>query len=253
MPKYPSVFAPNQLDKPVIVLGMHRSGTRLLSRCLHDSGVFMGMMQEHNSEAVQFLSLNDRALVEAGADWIDAIELPRGCFARLNPLDLYREHFKISLASSLWIRLKANYRWGWKDPRNTFALGAWLELFRGAHAVHLFRDGRAVAMSLWRRHLAEPEQSRDLRLADPVSCFRVWERYLEQVEVWERRSVKMTHVSYERLVAGEGWADLEKALNIPLLRPEIQSEARGEFPSELDEAALLSPVYQRWKLRGSWS
>ncbi len=252
MPLYPSIAASNQRLKPLVVFGMHRSGTSLLSRCLHNSGVFMGMMQEHNAEAVQFLSLNEQALKKAGADWIEPLELPKGTFAHLKAVDLYREHFKLSMRSGLWLRFKANYRWGWKDPRNTFALAAWTEVFPNARLLHLYRDGRAVAMSLWNRNLREAESGRDARLGDPVLCFRVWERYLEQVERWDAGGFKIAHISYEHLVRGSGWSELEKNLGISIRRPEIDRSAKDDFPIDLIEAAQQSAVYQRWKARGLW-
>ena len=38
--------------------------------------------------------------------------------------------------------------WGWKDPRNTFTLPLWLELFPEARVLHVTRHGVDVAASL---------------------------------------------------------------------------------------------------------
>ena len=49
--------------------------------------------------------------------------------------------------------------WGWKDPRNTFTLPLWIELFPDAKVIHVVRHGVDVAGSLWR------QQDRPRRLA----------------------------------------------------------------------------------------
>jgi hypothetical protein len=38
--------------------------------------------------------------------------------------------------------------WGWKDPRNTFTLPIWLDLFPNAKIIHIHRHGVDVAQSL---------------------------------------------------------------------------------------------------------
>jgi hypothetical protein len=41
--------------------------------------------------------------------------------------------------------------WGWKDPRNTFTLPIWLDLFPSAKIIHVYRHGIDVARSLQTR------------------------------------------------------------------------------------------------------
>jgi hypothetical protein len=43
---------------------------------------------------------------------------------------------------------------GWKDPRNTFALPVWKQVFPNLRAIHIVRHGVDVAASLARRHAA---------------------------------------------------------------------------------------------------
>jgi hypothetical protein len=49
--------------------------------------------------------------------------------------------------------------WGWKDPRNTFLLPIWLEIFPNAKIIHIYRNGLDIAKSL-----AVREQSRINRI-----------------------------------------------------------------------------------------
>lgn len=55
--------------EPVIIIGMHRSGTSLLSRVLEQTGVFMGNKKDENNEALFFLKFNDWILKQANATW----------------------------------------------------------------------------------------------------------------------------------------------------------------------------------------
>ena len=54
---------------PLIVIGMHRSGTRLLAQLLEKLGVFMGADQQADSESVSFMSINEGILHQCGAFW----------------------------------------------------------------------------------------------------------------------------------------------------------------------------------------
>lgn len=54
---------------PVLVIGMHRSGTSLVTRLLRDLGLFIGWRLDDNAEAYLFRALNEWLLREAGATW----------------------------------------------------------------------------------------------------------------------------------------------------------------------------------------
>ena len=46
------------MANPVVVVGMHRSGTSLVSRILDDCGVMMGKDLQEDHESIFFISLN---------------------------------------------------------------------------------------------------------------------------------------------------------------------------------------------------
>src|SRR6266542_1734486 len=75
-----------RMSPPLIVIGMHRSGTSVVAQMLDRLGVYMGPqlglpgVERHASaqpevlaEAPQFLALNERLLGRAGATW-DAVD-----------------------------------------------------------------------------------------------------------------------------------------------------------------------------------
>ena len=54
---------------PVVILGMHRSGTSLITSCLEDLGLFVGAIKDLNYESWFFLNLNNWMLRQANASW----------------------------------------------------------------------------------------------------------------------------------------------------------------------------------------
>lgn len=159
------------LPPPLIVIGMHRSGTSLVSAMLAALGVYMGpesrtygelghltagQFRSGYAEAQSFYLANELLLSRAGASW-DRVEpflqaRDRPHFARTSVL-LLQDASLGYLRSGYLDPLPREYRgpWGWKDPRTSLTLPYWLRLFPDARVLHVRRDPEAVASSVWRR------------------------------------------------------------------------------------------------------
>ncbi len=146
---------------PIVVIGMHRSGTRLLVEVLERLGVFMGTDRQGDAESVAFMLINEGILQQCGAFWSEpmsahfllsqpaAVEELAG--AARQALEAQLEQY---VGKSGWHRKAAN-EWppfGWKDPRNTFTLPVWQRIFPSLRVIHILRHGVDVAASLSRRH-----------------------------------------------------------------------------------------------------
>ena len=57
------------MESPFVVIGMHRSGTSLVSRILDKSGILMGRDLQTDHESKFFIGLNKWIYENAGADW----------------------------------------------------------------------------------------------------------------------------------------------------------------------------------------
>ena len=57
------------METPFVVIGMHRSGTSLVSRILDKSGIMMGKDLQTDHESKFFIQLNKWIYQNAGADW----------------------------------------------------------------------------------------------------------------------------------------------------------------------------------------
>lgn len=152
-------------------VGMHRSGTSLVAQVLEEIGLFLGWRKDINHEAWFFLRLNDWLLHQCGGAWDQPAPI-RHLLA--NPLGrrMVGDYLRFMLGAPRaatflgpWQYLR--YRsvaaidrpWRWKDPRNTFTLPLWLDLFPEARIVHIYRHGVDVAASLKRRQSESVDQS----------------------------------------------------------------------------------------------
>lgn len=149
---------------PIIVIGMHRSGTSLITRVLEQHGLYMGWRKETNNEALFFLRLNEWLLAQTGHAWDnppDAAGWPGDMAMRQALYQGVCDVLPTLDAVSFWgLRglvsrrnpFGASFPWGWKDPRNTITLPVWLDVFPDARVVHIRRHGLDVAHSLTARN-----------------------------------------------------------------------------------------------------
>lgn len=191
---------------PIIVVGMHRSGTSLVSECIDALGVHFGADLQSDHESKFFIDLNGWIMSQSNSHW-DNVQ---------NVKYLYEnETLKSKITKKLIDRLeqKKSIRywgckkqarneliWGWKDPRNTLTLPIWLELFPQARIIQVDRHGIDVANSLLKRttrrtnaniavHDRRQLLSKVLNLNTKFSpsarctsfegCFTLWEEHMQ--------------------------------------------------------------------------
>lgn len=129
---------------PVILFNKSHSGSRLLTRLMLASGVYMGSDRNESEDAVGIMNLV-RPLVER--HYPDFPGLMRDGDPALEPL----------VDSVMTAHLRAcppGQRWGWKLCETLYILPVLQRLFPSARFVHLLRDGRDVAFS---NHVAPNE------------------------------------------------------------------------------------------------
>ena len=198
---------------PIIIIGMHRSGTSLVIRMLETLGLFVGKKKEENNEAVFFQKLNDWILRQSGGAW-DHPQPVKSLLRNTEICALVCDYLKLMLNSPRVISylgwrkclqyrspFKLDIPWGWKDPRNTFTLPLWLDLFPDAKVIHVYRHGVDVANSLLVRqqkvlkiyqrkypklkriYWLHPKRggfTNTLRCATLEGGFSLWEEYMQK-------------------------------------------------------------------------
>lgn len=133
-----------------LLTGMHRSGTSMFARFMHESGITMGeefYLDETSNkyghyEDLDFLNLqrNELANQFGGEDWL--VFKP---FAHSD--DFAR---KASLLFAKKAEINGENHWGWKDPRTTLFLKYWQTLNPEIRFIFLVRKPEAVVNSLCR-------------------------------------------------------------------------------------------------------
>jgi len=121
----------------------------------------MGGDTEKNGESLFFLELNDWIFRQSGARWDSPTDLEDLLnkkkyrtllmkylhFIARGPRAFYYLRLK-----GCWLLLKnPSCLWGWKDPRNTFTLPLWIEMFPDARIICIERNGIDVAKSILAR------------------------------------------------------------------------------------------------------
>lgn len=148
---------------PIIILGMHRSGTTMITKHLEEFGLYLGRKKDENCEAIYFIKLNDWLLKQCTASW----DSPEG-YLDLKKSNKLKEdlqsgiEFHLSsvrnieyfgMKNHLKLKTIKNFdrQWGWKDPRNTFTIDIWKDIFPEAKIIHIYRNPIDVAASLRNR------------------------------------------------------------------------------------------------------
>ncbi len=161
---------------PVIVAGMHRSGTSLVASLLSSLSVDMGrhplLPDVTNArgyfEDLDFLALQRRILSDCCPDtsghpdwgWTEGGQLQRHRFREYLP----------QAEALIATRARQPGHWGWKDPRTTLLLDFWDPLLKDARYVLVYRFPWDVTDSMQRL-------GADVFLSHPEYAPRIWTFY----------------------------------------------------------------------------
>ena len=132
---------------PVLVVGMHNSGTSMLTRILHESGIFFGANMRHYESFFFSSFINDRLILGGGDTWAQLPLMPveEVLSYQQSIAPLIKQHW---LVDYLQWGYDGTSRWGVKDPRLCVLLPLYLKIFPQATVVHIRRDANDVAASL---------------------------------------------------------------------------------------------------------
>jgi len=134
----------------LIVTGMHRSGTSLITNWLYHCGLQVGECligaNEGNKaghyEDVEFLRIHEEILSANG--------YPTTGLIHHKPIEI-SEYQLEKLKAVLEVKERHFEQWGWKEPRTCLFLDTYQELIPGAKYLVIVRDHSAVVNSLLKR------------------------------------------------------------------------------------------------------
>jgi Sulfotransferase family len=173
-------------ERPVIIIGMHRSGTTMLTRLINQAGLYVGHDLCPNShESYYFRRINDWIMLNSGAAW----DNPEGVHYLWNSarsMALAKEYVICHLGSIPMINYFGGLRnavrfrygsrpiWGWKDPRTIYTLPLWLSIFPEAKVLYIARHGVDCAHSLYFRENSEAVQLESRVIPSPRRSFWIF-------------------------------------------------------------------------------
>lgn len=189
-----------------VVIGMHRTGTSLVSSMLHAVGIPMCSHRRCGSphpsqpqghwEDRAFLRLNRRILDDAKGSWK---RIPKTEWLRDSVVEHYDEMQELLERRSL-----NTPTWGWKEPRTTLLAEFWHTVLLGAghkpHYIITGRDREEIVLSLIKRNGGNPVAWRKLSLAYESAILR----FLEDHEPDHIR------VQFAQLVSDESLAEAKR-------------------------------------------
>jgi GT2 family glycosyltransferase len=175
--------------KPIVVAGMHRSGTSLFASLLSASGVNMGSQfvapdaanPRGYFEDLAIVELNRQMLLRGTPDtaghrdwgWTTCERLDQTCFAESR-----------DAAKALIATRNTCGAWGWKDPRTTITLDFWHELLIESGCdpfyIFLYRFPWDVADSMQRL-------GADVFLSNPEYANQIWSFYNDHLLCFYRQ------------------------------------------------------------------
>ncbi|MBX2847234.1 MAG: sulfotransferase [Acidiferrobacterales bacterium] len=154
----------------IVILGMHRSGTSMLTKLINMAGAYVGESEEligsnpENPkgfwERIDLRKLNDELLFSANSDWDSLVDFDADSLSR-EALEGFSSGLK-----SVIKKLDENKVWVIKEPRICPLIGAYSSELTAPFYIHLYRNPIEVARSL------------NVRNGIPLSAgIALWERY----------------------------------------------------------------------------
>jgi len=264
---HPNIASARNSLGPIIVIGAHRSGTRLVNQVLESLNVHMGETLESNHESVTFLAVNRLLLHFAQAHW----SRPGPFLKCMQAPSFYAQAVEVARSSldrqMEWFGVvPSGHHWGWKDPRTTITLSVWLSLFPEARVVHAVRNGVDAALSLKRRERRRLFGHRPNKIEvmlPPTFCraFRLWSVYMVEASRYAGCD-RFYEVRYEDILANPvlELAKLCENLGIPVdetvltriagstvRRPSSRSSAEQIWVKFLFVTGILDrKILQKW-------
>ena len=222
-------------NKPIIITGMHRSGTSLITKIL-SKYIFIGNKVDFNNESLYFQRINRWLLSCNSCSWDNPLT-----FNELNEnesnilISKLNENINKKLPSLIYFGFKNIFynnnffnlktMWGWKDPVNVFTIYLWSKVFDEFKIININRNPLDVSYSLLNRqeklNSIDSSMSNNNLLSSFIpllsinkgniyssfkinninDCLKLYKKYYDQMIVNDSMFKQILNIRYERLIA----------------------------------------------------
>jgi hypothetical protein len=199
----------NPINKVIVVLGMHRSGTSAIMRVLNLWGVDIGKNVEGKNEDnptgywenASLHSFHESLLISLGCNWLNPYPIPDRWWMKKDARDM-----KIAMSSFIQEEFSESKLWGFKDPRACILLPLWLDVFEELkitpYFVIILRNPREVALSLQKRDKIEITDGEKL-----------WDFYMQSAYKWSAGYPRV-FITYEDILEKEMLFSIKKYISV---------------------------------------
>lgn len=153
-----------EVEKTVVLLGMHRNGTSLTSSILTNFGISMGENLTKSGkdnprgffEDEQFVRMNNKILLSLGGSW----EFP----PKHKKILALKKNKKIMNEIRSLVLAQQDKLWGWKDPTTTLTIDLYLPFLKNPYFIVCYRNAEAVAKSLTNKKNRFPMEENPMKV-----------------------------------------------------------------------------------------
>ncbi|MGN2275043.1 sulfotransferase family protein [Priestia megaterium] len=228
----------NEQLKAVCILGMHRSGTSMITRSLNLLGVNLGkgsklIMKEEKFnpkghwEHKEITLRQQQILKKFSQSWDLQVPLPENWWKSKVIFSLKKRLKQIIMNDFTEKKL-----WGWKDPRTSLLLPMWQEIFQELNINPLYvivvRNPLDVANSLYLRNGFSKEKA-----------FRIWNLYTLSSFIGSEYSSRMV-LHYEDFLKNWDIKLKEVAKTLGIIIPEYENLYKSVY-------SFINPEFQHSK------
>ncbi len=144
-------------SKILIITGMHRSGTSVVTQWLRQCGLETGNEQRETVAPGHYRHFEDADFMDAHKAILKSHRMPESGFTTA-PLQALSYHEKDRLKDIIFYKNRFNRQWGWKDPRTCLFLDTYRELAPDAFYFVIWRGYQSVTCSLLNQLYKESEK-----------------------------------------------------------------------------------------------
>ncbi|MGF6353641.1 GT2 family glycosyltransferase [Paenibacillus sp. 4624] len=232
----------------VCVLGMHRSGSSLLMRALHNLGIDLGEEEKYVSygednpegfwEHKEIVGIHEKILAVLNRGWDSLLPLPENWL-----LDPQIIEYKKELINLVKEEFGTSTLWGWKDPRTCLFLPLWKEIFDildlNVKYVISSRNPLDIAVSLNKRNNISKEYGVALWYHYMINVLH-YTKGSERILVNYDALIENPHIQIEQIVE---FCDLKLSDEaVEQVRNSIKIELRHSL-SSYKELTLYAPRF----------
>lgn len=229
-------------NRVLVITGMHRSGTSLITQWLHKCGLHLGDQflgagignTDGHFEDVDFVEAHRGILRELTGNDEGLLNLDKIC------IHAEQEKMLHALVSN---KQSAQMQWGWKDPRTCLFLDTYRVLLPAAYYLVILRGYRSVVSSLLSRRFKKSDHKYAMKGGLPLLIWKYFKK--------PSRKKKLLHQYSDKYL--KAWIIYnQRILQHLLLQPRGTCLVIDHTSLSVTNQAIYEHITKEWQLELSY-